>query len=68
MRTLQIVVHSDQKLSLSSFVNGRLTGVDRGIRDITNGSALYDVSHCESLDSLVLGNTSSTVAASDKGN
>lgn len=41
-------------------------GVDRGLRKVSDGSSLDHVLHGETLDSLVLGNTSGAVRAPDK--
>lgn len=41
-------------------------GVDRSVRDVTDGSGLNDVADSESLDCLVLGHTSGAVRASDE--
>lgn len=42
-----------------------ILGVDRGVRDISNGSRFDHVSDCESLDGLVLRDTSGAVGASN---
>lgn len=42
--------------------------VDGGLRDISDGSRLNHVSDAESLDSLVLGDHSAAVGASNRGN
>lgn len=42
-------------------------GVDGGVRDVTDGSSLYDVSDSEPLDGLVLRDSSRAVGASHKG-
>ncbi len=52
----------------NSNIVARLTGVDTGLADITNGSALDHVPHGETLDGLVLSNDTRAVGAADDGN
>jgi hypothetical protein len=43
----------------------RLTGVDTGLSDVTNGSSLHNISDDKFLDSLVLRHTTSAICTTD---